>query len=293
MAEDFAFLSAGRLIELYRGKKLSPIEVLSETLRRLERYEGALNAFILYDPEPVEPRAHPGRQQRRQRCRGLGRDLSTRGRHRCRRVGPHSGRVLRHRRVEADPRPGGGLPAIGIRRCRPCRPDGADRRRRRADARREQRTGFARLAQPAGRWPRVSRGRARGLAQRQARGAVADARHCRADTGSPRRSRAGGPGLRRARSSRAASTGSLPLPAPRSNQRCGRSGRDSVVASARSLGIFASEHGKRRMSWRTRSRSGRAGKRRSPNKRRKGPTSDPPPSRRRKPESFGPGRSEG
>ena len=51
MADDLAFTSATRLIELYRTKQLSPVEVMVETLRRLERYEGAINAFVLYDPE--------------------------------------------------------------------------------------------------------------------------------------------------------------------------------------------------------------------------------------------------
>jgi Asp-tRNA(Asn)/Glu-tRNA(Gln) amidotransferase A subunit family amidase len=50
MAEDLAFQSATRLLALYRTKDLSPAEVMGETLRRLERYEGALNAFVLYDP---------------------------------------------------------------------------------------------------------------------------------------------------------------------------------------------------------------------------------------------------
>src|SRR5436305_12242780 len=51
MAEDIAFLPAARLIELYRKKELSPVEVMTESLRRLERYESAVNAFVLYDPE--------------------------------------------------------------------------------------------------------------------------------------------------------------------------------------------------------------------------------------------------
>src|SRR5262245_42078143 len=50
MADDTAFLPATRLIELYRAKALSPVEVMREALRRLEAYEGALNAFVLYDP---------------------------------------------------------------------------------------------------------------------------------------------------------------------------------------------------------------------------------------------------
>jgi aspartyl-tRNA(Asn)/glutamyl-tRNA(Gln) amidotransferase subunit A len=51
MAEDLAFAPAARLIELYRTKQISPVEVTAETLRRLETYESAVNAFVLYDPE--------------------------------------------------------------------------------------------------------------------------------------------------------------------------------------------------------------------------------------------------
>jgi len=51
VAEDLAFASATRLIELYRDNQVSPVEVVGETLQRLERYESAINAFVLYDPE--------------------------------------------------------------------------------------------------------------------------------------------------------------------------------------------------------------------------------------------------
>ena len=51
MTDEIAFLSATRLVALYRAKTLSPVEVLTETLRRLEQYEGAVNAFVLYDPQ--------------------------------------------------------------------------------------------------------------------------------------------------------------------------------------------------------------------------------------------------
>jgi aspartyl-tRNA(Asn)/glutamyl-tRNA(Gln) amidotransferase subunit A len=57
MADDIAFLPATRLVSLFRDKQLSPVEVLAETLRRLERYEGALNAFVLYDPEAATAQA--------------------------------------------------------------------------------------------------------------------------------------------------------------------------------------------------------------------------------------------
>src|ERR1700720_964505 len=66
MAEDIAFLPATRLLELYRAKKLSPVEVMTETLRRLEKYEAAVNAFVLYDPDSalVEARASEARWQK-------------------------------------------------------------------------------------------------------------------------------------------------------------------------------------------------------------------------------------
>jgi aspartyl-tRNA(Asn)/glutamyl-tRNA(Gln) amidotransferase subunit A len=51
MTDHIAFLSATELLARYRAKTLSPVEVLQETLRRLERYEAALNAFVLYDPD--------------------------------------------------------------------------------------------------------------------------------------------------------------------------------------------------------------------------------------------------
>src|SRR5437016_1805546 len=66
MTEDLAFLSATRLVELYRRKELSPVEVTAETLRRLERYEAAVNAFVLYDPDTATAmaRASEARWQR-------------------------------------------------------------------------------------------------------------------------------------------------------------------------------------------------------------------------------------
>src|SRR5438045_3068942 len=51
MADDIAFMPATQLLALYRGKQLSPVEVIEHTLRRLETYESAINAFVLYDPE--------------------------------------------------------------------------------------------------------------------------------------------------------------------------------------------------------------------------------------------------
>ncbi len=81
MADDIAFLPATELLARYRAKTLSPVEVAEETIRRLETYEAALNAFVLYDPDSAlaaarasearwaegraagPPRRHPGRDQ--------------------------------------------------------------------------------------------------------------------------------------------------------------------------------------------------------------------------------------
>jgi aspartyl-tRNA(Asn)/glutamyl-tRNA(Gln) amidotransferase subunit A len=51
MAEEISFMPATHLLALYRGKQLSPVEVAEYTLQRLEAYESAINAFVLYDPE--------------------------------------------------------------------------------------------------------------------------------------------------------------------------------------------------------------------------------------------------
>src|SRR3954464_4120727 len=66
MTDEIAFASATGLLELYRAKKLSPVEVMTETLRRLERYEGAVNAFVLYDPDSAmtEARGSEARWQK-------------------------------------------------------------------------------------------------------------------------------------------------------------------------------------------------------------------------------------
>jgi aspartyl-tRNA(Asn)/glutamyl-tRNA(Gln) amidotransferase subunit A len=44
---DIAFLSASELVEHYRRKSLSPVEVTEALLRRLDRLEPAINAFVL------------------------------------------------------------------------------------------------------------------------------------------------------------------------------------------------------------------------------------------------------
>jgi aspartyl-tRNA(Asn)/glutamyl-tRNA(Gln) amidotransferase subunit A len=51
VAVEISFMPATQLLALYSKKELSPVEVIEDTLRRLETYENALNAFVLYDPE--------------------------------------------------------------------------------------------------------------------------------------------------------------------------------------------------------------------------------------------------
>lgn len=49
MTDDPAFLSATRLLALYRRKKLSPVEATRAALAQIERFETVLNAFVLVD----------------------------------------------------------------------------------------------------------------------------------------------------------------------------------------------------------------------------------------------------
>jgi aspartyl-tRNA(Asn)/glutamyl-tRNA(Gln) amidotransferase subunit A len=48
---ELAFLSATHLVEGFRKKTLSPVDVTQAIVRRLERLEPKLNAFVLRDPE--------------------------------------------------------------------------------------------------------------------------------------------------------------------------------------------------------------------------------------------------
>jgi len=48
---ELAFFSATHLIDGFAKKTLSPVEVTQAILRRLERLEPKLNAFVLRDPE--------------------------------------------------------------------------------------------------------------------------------------------------------------------------------------------------------------------------------------------------
>ena len=49
--DDLAMLSATDLVARYRTKTLSPVEVTEAVLARIKRFDGAVNAFVLTDPE--------------------------------------------------------------------------------------------------------------------------------------------------------------------------------------------------------------------------------------------------
>ena len=242
MAEGTAFMRATQLLVQYRRRQLSPVEVIEETLRRLEIYESAVNAFVLYDPETAMAMARASEARWRNGepaglldgvpvaikdtvlTRGWPRLLGSRtidpnqvwdedspvvARLRAEgavffgktttpefgwkpvtdspvtgvtrnpwnlertpggssggsaaallagtcplAVGTDAGGSIRIPAafcgiVGLKPTFGNGVSALGIRRCRPCRSDGANGRRCRPDARCDQGARFARLAQPA------------------------------------------------------------------------------------------------------------------------------------------------
>jgi len=51
MASDPVALSATELLRRYRSKELSPVETTRAVLERIERFDPAVNAFCLVDPE--------------------------------------------------------------------------------------------------------------------------------------------------------------------------------------------------------------------------------------------------
>ena len=63
---DAATCSAAELLRLYRTKALSPVEATTAVLARIERFEPAVNAFCLVDPEQAlaAARAAEARWQR-------------------------------------------------------------------------------------------------------------------------------------------------------------------------------------------------------------------------------------
>ena len=87
-----------------------------------------------HHPQPLGPRAHAGRLLLRRRRGGGGRLRAAAYRHRCRRLHPHPGRLLRAGRDEAQLRARPAMAARRLRHRRLRRADDAHRARRRADA---------------------------------------------------------------------------------------------------------------------------------------------------------------
>ena len=56
-SDDLAYLSAIDLVEGYRSGALSPVDVIDACLSRIERFNGAINAFTLIDAEGARRRA--------------------------------------------------------------------------------------------------------------------------------------------------------------------------------------------------------------------------------------------
>jgi aspartyl-tRNA(Asn)/glutamyl-tRNA(Gln) amidotransferase subunit A len=70
VSADPADFSATELLRLYRTRQLSPAEVARAVLERIERFEPAVNAFCLVDPERAmqAARESEARWQRRLRA---------------------------------------------------------------------------------------------------------------------------------------------------------------------------------------------------------------------------------
>src|SRR5947209_3685923 len=62
-ADDMAYLSAQGLLDRYRAKSLSPVEVASAMLDRIEHFQPKLNAFIVVDREGALDAAHASEQR--------------------------------------------------------------------------------------------------------------------------------------------------------------------------------------------------------------------------------------
>ena len=75
---DIGFLPASELLDRYRDRSLSPVEVVSAVLRHIERQEPALNAMVTLTPRYRDGRGHPGRsrlcRRHRPQARGRARD---------------------------------------------------------------------------------------------------------------------------------------------------------------------------------------------------------------------------
>ena len=63
MSTDPALLSATELVALYRSKRLSPVETVTATLARIERFNSVVNAYCHLDPEGALAAARASEQR--------------------------------------------------------------------------------------------------------------------------------------------------------------------------------------------------------------------------------------
>src|SRR4051812_34621972 len=61
--DDMAYLSALDLLDRYRGKSLSPVEVTQALLDRIDRLQPKLNAFIIVDRDGALAAARASEQR--------------------------------------------------------------------------------------------------------------------------------------------------------------------------------------------------------------------------------------
>src|SRR4029077_2370869 len=66
LSDEILSLPATELIARYRAKQLSPVEVLTATLKRSDQLNPSYNAFVVVDPEAAlrDARASEARWQR-------------------------------------------------------------------------------------------------------------------------------------------------------------------------------------------------------------------------------------
>ncbi|MEX0582286.1 MAG: amidase family protein, partial [Sneathiella sp.] len=57
MSDDLAYATATELLEGYRAGTISPVEATKAALAQIEKYNGALNAFVLVDEDYALARA--------------------------------------------------------------------------------------------------------------------------------------------------------------------------------------------------------------------------------------------
>ncbi len=60
--DDFAFMTATKMLQLIRSKQISPVEIVKSTLGEIEASQSSLNAFVTITPELAMDAAHKAEQ---------------------------------------------------------------------------------------------------------------------------------------------------------------------------------------------------------------------------------------